>query len=78
MLTYMGYTSRKASLAFFGLTKTDIANWDGDTIVSHGVLMCKRLCGSDNIPLNILCNFMRWLMYHLMPNPLLIARKLIL
>ena len=28
LLTQMGYISRKAGLAFFGLTKAEIANWD--------------------------------------------------
>ena len=51
LLTQKGDTSRKAGLAFFVLTKAEIANWDSNTLVSHNVLMCKRLCGSDNIPL---------------------------
>ena len=68
LVTQMGYTSRKAGLAFFGLTKAEFVNWDGDTLVSHGVLMCKRLCGLNNIPLKILCHFVRWWVYHLMPK----------
>ena len=61
-------TSRKAGLDFFGLTKAEIANWDDDYFSFSWCSICKRLCGSDNIPLKILCHFVRWWVYHLMPK----------
>ena len=68
LLTHMGYTPKRAAMAFFSTTQNDIRGMDADELVARGKMLVKRMCAPDTVTGVMLYKIVRWWVYCLVPK----------